>query len=54
MLCKGQQVLFYVKSAPLKNSAQENGILKCVSESILAVVRGNFKANLKTADPASQ
>lgn len=54
MLCKGQQVLFFIKSEPLKDSEQENDIFKCVSENILAVVRGNFKANLKTADPASQ
>lgn len=43
MLCKGQQVLFYIKSAPLKDSEQENGIVTDVSESILDVVRGNLR-----------
>lgn len=44
MLYKGDQVLFYIKSEPLKSSELERDIQMCFRKITLAVVGGNFKA----------
>lgn len=40
MLCKEEQVLFYIKSKLLKVSEQEGDIFKCVSDRLLRQEHG--------------